>query len=230
MNTLAIRRIIAVIPAKNEAYSIGSIVDKVSKYVSGVTVIDGHSTDSTFANAQSAGARVVIQKESGKGSALKQAFMQVHGDAVVILDADGSMRPEEIPIFKKILDDNPEVDIVKGSRFCGHGYSEDMGTLRRIGNLIFVLLVNLFWSTEYTDLCYGFGAFKTSAMEKLFPLLESNNFDIETEIAIKAKKLGLKVVEVPSVELKREHGQSNLNTFRDGAEILLRIFKELIFR
>lgn len=156
--------------------------------------------------------------------------MQVHGDAVVILDADGSMRPEEIPIFMKILDDNPEIDIVKGSRFLGAGYSEDIGTLRNIGNLIFVLLVNLFWSTEYTDLCYGFGAFKTSAMEKLVPLLESNNFDIEAEIAIKAKKLGLKVVEVPSVELKREYGQSNLNTFRDGAEILLRIFKELFFK
>jgi glycosyltransferase involved in cell wall biosynthesis len=227
---LAINRIVAVIPAKNEASSVGSIVNRVSRYVSQVTVIDGNSTDNTFTNAKTAGAQVILQKESGKGSALRQAFMEVQGDLVVIMDADGSMRPKEIPRFMKIFEGNPEIDIVKGSRFLGDGYSEDISILRRIGNMFFVLLVNLFWSTKYTDLCYGFGAFKASAMEKLVPLLESKNFEIETEIAIKAKRLGLKVLEVPSVELRREHGKSNLNTIRDGTQILLRILKELIFR
>jgi len=227
---LAIHKVTAVIPAKNEALSVGLIVDKVSKYVSQVTVIDGNSTDSTLVTAKRAGAMVFIQRERGKGSALKQAFRRIQGDAVVILDADGSMRPEEIPAFMKILNNNPEIDIVKGSRFLGNGYSEDISLLRRVGNMIFVLLVNLLWSTEYSDLCYGFGAFTISAMEKLAPRLESDNFEIETEIAIKAKKLGLKVVEIPSVELRRKHGKSNLNTLVDGAKILRRIFKEFFNR
>lgn len=205
-------------------------MNRVSKYVSQVTVIDGNSTDSTFLVAKRAGAIVFVEREPGKGSALKQALMEIQGDAIVILDADGSMRPEEIPAFMRILDNNPEVDIVKGSRFLGNGYSEDISLLRRIGNMFFVLLVNLLWSTRYSDLCYGFGAFTASAVKKLAPHLESSNFEIETEIAIKAKKIGLNVVEIPSIELKRKHGKSNLNAFTDGAQILRRILKEFLNR
>jgi hypothetical protein len=53
----------------------------------------------------------------------------------------------------------------------------------------------------------------------LRPILESNNFEIETELFIKAKKLGLNVVEIPSVDYKRKNGKSNLKTFRDGYKI-----------
>ena len=118
------------------------------------------------------------------------------------------------------------MDLAKGSRFLSYGYSEDLSLTRKIGNRFFLLLVNLFWSANYTDLCYGFAAFRKNAIEKLCPHLRSTNFEIETEVFVKAKKLGLKVIEVPSVEFRRQHGKSNLSVFPDGFRILRTIFRE----
>ncbi len=103
-----------------------------------------------------------------------------------------------------------------------------MTVARKVGNLFFLLLVNLFWSANYTDLCYGFKAFTRKSVKQLSPFLKSINFDIETEICIRSKKLRLKVVEVPSVELKRRHGNPKLQTVLDGARILRRIVRELV--
>ena len=65
-----------------------------------------------------------------------------------------------------------------------------------------------------------------NAIQAMAPFLESKHFEIETEILIKAKKLGFNVIEVPSTEFERKNGDSNLNTFRDGFKILKTIFKE----
>ena len=112
-----------------------------------------------------------------------------------------------------------------GSRFLVAGGTEDMTTTRRIGNSFFLFLINTIWNTHYTDVCYGYRAFKKSAVKRLG--LKSNGFDIETEISIKCAKKGLKVLEVPSFEKKRKSGKSRLNTIRDGFLILRRIFLEL---
>jgi hypothetical protein len=88
--------------------------------------------------------------------------------------------------------------------------------------------VNLLWSTKYTDICYGFVALKKDALKVLASTLRSDDFEIETEICIKAKKLGLSVREVPSVELRRKSGNSNLSITRDGIRILKTIMQELI--
>ena len=89
-----------------------------------------------------------------------------------------------------------------------------------------VTVVNLLWSAKYTDLCYGFAAFNKRAIEKLVPQLKSQNFEIETEIFLKALDLGLVVKEVPSTEFIRKNGESNLNSFRDGFKILMKIVEE----
>jgi hypothetical protein len=72
--------------------------------------------------------------------------------------------------------------------------------------------------TNYTDLCYGFVALNRKAIHVLTPILKFNNFEIETELFTKAKKLGLNVAEIPSVEYKRKNGKSKLKTFRDGLQ------------
>src|SRR5208337_4837590 len=123
----------------------------------------------------------------------------------------GSMSPEEVPRFVEAL--LKGADVVKGSRFIDGGGTYDMTATRRIGNTLMALAVNILFGAKYTDLCYGFVAFNKKAIQKLAPLLESNNFEIETEIFIKAKKLGLKILEVPSVEYMRQNGKSNLNAF-----------------
>lgn len=216
-----------IIPTLNEGANIEYVLTELKQMgYNDVLVVDAQSSDGTVKIAKSMGANILIQKGKGKGSALRQAFLNqfVTGDVIVIMDADGSMDPREIPSFIKALDDG--ADVVKGSRFLGNAFSEDMNVLRRFGNLLLLFTVNLIHSTNYSDLCYGFGAFKKNAIKKIHPHLKSKNFEIEAEVFIKAKRMGLKVMEVPSVEYPRKNGKSNLNAFRDGFTILRTIIQE----
>ncbi len=95
-----------------------------------------------------------------------------------------------------------------------------MTPVRRVGNMILTELLNWMFLTDYTDLCYGYIAFKKEALDNLSRHLTTNNFEIETEICIKSKALGLRVVEIPSFERTRRFGKSNLSAFRDGSRIL----------
>lgn len=218
-----------VIPTLNEEENIVEVIQELNQIgCRKILIIDGNSRDRTVEFAKEFGVDVILQNGRGKGDALRQAFGHdgLDGDVVVMMDADGSMNPKEILLFIETLDSG--VDLVKGSRFLRYGYSEDMSLIRRIGNRFFVSLVNRFWSADYTDLCYGFAAFRKDAIKKLCPYLKSTNFEIETEVFIKAKKLGLKVVEAPSIEFRRRHGKSNLCIFRDGFRILKTIIEELV--
>ena len=218
-----------IIPALNEEKSISKVIWELNHLgYDNILVVDGNSRDKTVKVAKDFGASIVSQNGKGKGDALRQAFNHdsLDTDVIVMLDADGSMNIKEIPALIDAIDSG--ADVAKGSRFLGCGYSEDMTLLRKIGNKFLLFLVNLFWSTSYTDLCYGFAVFKKNAIKKLYPYLNAKNFEIETEIFIKAKKLGLKVKEIPSVEFRREHGKSNLSAFQDGFQILGTIFREFI--
>jgi len=217
------------IPAVNEAQNIEVLLNKLALIIPGIaetTVVDGGSTDATVRVAEALGATVVLQKGTGKGAALRQAFKRDHdGDIIVVMDADGSNRPEEVPsIIAAIV---KGADIAKGSRFLKGGGSTDLSYIRKIGNKLFTSIVNHAWSGEYTDLCYGFMAFRQDALQKLMPLLESRNFQIETEICIKARKLGLKVAEIPSIELRRRYGTSKLRGFHDSLSIAKVVLREL---
>ena len=229
MTKTANSNVTVLIPALNEEKSIAKVLWELDHLgYHKILIVDGNSRDRTVEVAKEFGVSVIVQNGSGKGDALRQAFNHdgLDGDVIVMMDADGSMDPKEIPMLIKALDSG--ADLAKGSRFLQYGYSEDMTLIRRIGNQFFISLVNWFWSTNYTDLCYGFGVFRKDAVKKLYPYLKSINFEIETEIFIKAKKLGLKVVEVPSIEFRRRYGKSNLNIFRDGFHILRTIIRELI--
>lgn len=215
----------AIIPTLNEEKTISSVINRTLFHADKVFIIDGRSSDNTVEMAKESASRIITQNGSGKGSALKEAFNYIDSEIVIILDGDGSMRPEEIPFFLKEIYSG--ADIVKGSRFIDGGGSEDISLLRRFGNTLFVILVNTIWGSSFTDLCYGFMAFRKDAIKKLRPILCSKGFEIETEILIKANKLDLKIVEVPSLELKRKFGKSKLNTFRDGFKILLVILREV---
>ena len=229
MNKTSNGNVAVIIPTLNEEKSIAEVIQELNQMgYNNILIVDGNSRDRTVEIAKEFGVNVIFQNGSGKGDALRQAFSHdsLNGDRVVIMDADGSMNPKEIPELIEALDSG--ADLVKGSRFLPHGYSEDMNSIRRVGNHFFLFLVNWFWSTDYTDLCYGFGAFRRSAIEKLCPYLKSTNFEIETEVFIKAKRLGLKVEEIPSTEFRRRYGKSNLSIFRDGLRILRTIVEELI--
>ena len=217
------------IPARNEERNIKDVIFRLKNLgYDNVLVVDGCSEDGTLEMARRNGAKVIAQDGLGKGNAVRQVLSNEYFDvdALVLMDADGSMAPEEIPVFMKAL--NSGADVVKGSRFMKGGSSYDMSLMRRIGNGLLMICTNILFSTKYTDLCYGFAVFSRQAVEKLAPILRSQNFEIEAEIFIKAAEIGLTVKEVPSTEFKRRYGSSKLNWIRDGISIFGRIVREFI--
>ncbi len=216
--------ITVIVPALNEAQNLPHVLPLIPSDVSEVILVDGHSTDETVEVARQLlpSIRVVLQRGRGKGAALRTGFAAARGDIVVMLDADGSTDPREIPSFVRALTSG--ADFVKGSRFMRGGGTADMPLYRKLGNAGFVLMVRLLFGGGYTDLCYGYNAF----WRRVIPALEldGDGFEIETMMNVRALRAGLTVVEVPSFESRRVYGQGRLRTIPDGIRVLRTIFLE----
>ncbi|MEM5773336.1 MAG: glycosyltransferase family 2 protein [Candidatus Aenigmatarchaeota archaeon] len=217
-----------IIPTLNEEENIPLILKEIKKFFSQrrdysyeIIVVDGYSQDKTVEVAKRFGCKIVYD-DSGKGSAILKGMKASKGEIIITMDADMSQRPIELGLMIEGI--RAGYDIVMGSRFIQGGGTEDMPWYRKLGNKFFVFLVNLFWKTKYTDLCYGYRSFKNGVWKKL--RLKSSGFGIETEISIKAAKMGFKVLEVPSFEKKRLYGEGKLKTFKHGWIILKTILKE----
>ncbi len=219
-------RVSVVIPARNEATNLPSVLARLPTYLFEVILVDGHSEDNTVDVARRCrpDIRVVCQGGHGKGNALACGFAAARGDVIVTLDGDGSTRPEEIPRFVDAL--RKGADFAKGSRFAPGGGSADITALRKAGNLALVFLVNLLFRTRYTDLCYGFNAFWTRCLAKLE--VDSDGFEVESLLNVKAARSGLKVAEVPSFECGRLNGLSNLRAWSDGMRVLRTVLSEFL--
>jgi glycosyltransferase involved in cell wall biosynthesis len=227
-----------VIPALNEARNLPHVFARLPDGLHEVIIVDGNSVDDTVATARRLrpDARIVTQNRSGKGNALACGFAAATGDIVVMVDADGSADPTEIPNFVQALLDG--ADFAKGSRFVNGGGSCDITRLRRLGNHMLSGLVNLLCRTRYSDLCYGYNAFwrrhvpvfgldaKTDFPTGSGTKLWGDGFEVETLINIRIAQTGLKVKEVASYEHSRIHGVSNLNAASDGLRVLRTILAE----
>ncbi|MBV9258095.1 MAG: glycosyltransferase family 2 protein [Ktedonobacteraceae bacterium] len=213
-----------VIPTRNEAQNLHYVLPYIPPLVSEIILVDGHSTDGTIEAAQQLlpDIRVINQVKHGKGDALRLGFAACTGDIIVMIDADGSTDPGEIPRFiDALLKGN---DFAKGSRFLKDGGSHDITPLRSLGNYALGMLVNIFFGVRYSDLCYGYNAFWRRCLDSI--RIDCDGFEVETLINIRIHKAHLKIVEVPSIERPRLFGQSNLRTFRDGWRVLKIILKE----
>jgi glycosyltransferase involved in cell wall biosynthesis len=213
-----VRTVSAVIPALNEARNIEWVLTRVPDCVDEVVVVDGRSTDDTIGAALRArpDATIVHELQPGKGAALRAGFARSRGDYIVMLDADGSMEPAEITRYVAMLDEG--FDLVKGSRFMDGGGTTDISRIRALGNLSLLGLANLAYGCAFTELCYGYMAFRRALVPRL--RLDADGFEIETQIVVHAVKAGVRIAEVPSFEAPRRSGESNLRTFRDGGRVL----------
>jgi hypothetical protein len=221
---LGTRRVSVVIPTLNEAQNLPHVLPRIPTWVSEVVIVDGRSTDDTVRIAKTLlpMALIVLEAAPGKGNALARGSAAAHGDIIVMLDADGSTDPGEIPRFVQALLDG--ADFAKGSRCVYAGGSEDITRLRAAGNKLLTWLMNLLYGTHYTDLCYGYNAFWSSCLPYIH--LDCAGFEVETQMHTRAARAGLRVSEVPSMERKRLTGTSNLRAFRDGWRILRMILRE----
>jgi glycosyltransferase involved in cell wall biosynthesis len=227
-----------IIPTLNEARNLPHVFARLPSDIYEIIIVDGHSVDDTLAVVRDLrpDATIVMQTRKGKGNALACGFAAATGDIIAMVDADGSADPAEIPRFVEALLDG--ADFAKGTRFAEGGGSGDITRLRGLGNRLLTGVVNLFYRTSYTDLCYGYNAF----WRKHLPALELNDtaipsaegdsklwgdgFEIETLINIRIATADLAVVEVPSFEHSRIHGVSNLSALSDGLRVLRTVFHE----
>jgi len=231
-------RVSVVIPARNEAHNLPHVLNALPAGLHEVILVDGHSVDDTIKVAVGIrpDLKIIQQTRHGKGNALTCGFAALTGDIVVMLDADGSADPREIPAFVAALAAGAE--FAKGTRFDRGGRSHDITRFRRIGNAVLINLVNLLFGTHYTDLCYGYNAFRV----RLLPLFDlppvqstddtpggmlwGDGFEIETLINVRAARAGISITEVGSTELPRLHGVSNLKAIPDGIRVLRMILSE----
>ena len=233
-------RVSVVIPARNEARNLEALLPSLPTGLFEVVLVDGASDDETVEVARRLrpDVRVVAQTRTGKGNALACGFAACRGDVIVMLDADGSADPAEIARFVDALVGG--ADFAKGSRGLDGGGSDDITLLRSAGNRFLGFVVNTLCGSDYTDLCYGYNAFWAASC---LPVLDldwetpaepgvgrcpwGDGFEIETLIHLRVAEAGLAVVEVPSHELSRVHGVSNLNAPRDGLRVLWTILVEV---
>lgn len=230
-----------VVPARNEAGHLARLIDSIPP-VDQIIVVDGHSTDETvlIAKTHERVSLVLEQQSRGKGAALSLGFQFAEHEYVVMLDSDGSMDPNEIPRLVEAL--RKGAHLARGSRYLPGGGSDDLTHFRSMGNRVLTGLANVLYGVQWTDLAYGYAAFRLSALSRLDVLhfddklptrfgpsrgmAYGQGFEIESLIFCRSARRGLNVVEVPSHERSRWGGDSNLKAVPDGFRALTAILLE----
>lgn len=223
---MAKMKVSVVIPAKNEAFTIRSIIKEAKKHAFEVLVIDGYSTDNTQTIAEEEGAKIV-QDIKGKGKAIQIGIKIAQGDIIVFIDADGSHDAKDIPkLILPIIND--KADMVIASR-CRGGSDELQGNidrcLRLIGGALTVLIINLRWKQNLTDVQNGFRAIKKN-VAKLLNLTEDIT-TIEQEMTMKVLKKKFRIKEIPSHEYERKYGSSTISLKKVWHRYIFSLVKNL---
>jgi len=216
-----------VIPVFNEEATIGNVVTRTKKTLEqlGVSyeilVVDDGSDDRSADIAQELKAHVLKKAHQGKGFALRSGFRQAKGELVVTLDADGSHQPEEIPLVLRYIREN-KADFVVGSRFFNSEANKTkIPKVNRTGNKMFNYLIGYLTGVKISDSQSGFRAIKSSLIKRM--KLGSHGYEVESEMLVKALRMGARVAETPISFDQRTVGKSKLDPIRDGTRILYAI-------
>jgi len=214
-------RIAAVIPTLDEEGAIGPVLAAVPRdWVDDVIVVDGGSRDRTTAEAEAAGARVLVEKRRGYGRACATgAAAAAAGGAeiIVFLDGDGGDRPEAIPsLVQPILDH--KYDFVIGSRLRAKG---SLGAHQALAGRAIGAAIALVYGVRYTDMC-AFRAIRAGALDSLG--MREMTYGWNLEMQMRAARAGFRVLELPVPPGRRLAGKSKVaGTLRGSLKAGFRI-------
>ncbi len=219
-------RISIIIPALNEAASLPHVLPRIPRLpeITEVVLVNGASSDGTpdVAKQVLPDIEIVDQEGRGKGNAVRCGALVAAGEYFLVLDADGSHLPEEIPLYVERAKQG--FDMVKGCRYVEGGGTDDETPARGILVRLVDFVANLLWGTDSRDMAYGM--FLIDRQKFLDLRIQADHFDIEWEVLIKAIRKGLKIARVPAYEARRMHGKSHLTYRRDGWLIFKTVMRE----
>ena len=217
-------KICFLVPAYNEAATIGEVLERIAALDldAKVIVVDDGSVDETAAIAEAAGATVIRQRNQGKGAAIRTAIAHAEGDIAVIQDADMEYDPTEVPeLIEPII--RGSADVVFGSRLRGGKPQRAYLFWHLLGNRFLSLLTNVLFNTTLSDMETGYKAFRLEVLRSLD--LQENGFGIEPEITGKVCKRQLRIYELPISYYGRTHAEGKKITWRDGFRAIFVLFR-----
>ena len=188
-----------------------------------VYVYDNNSSDGTGEIAARAGAVVRRERMQGKGSVIRRMFREIDADCYLMVDGDDTYPAEDAPAMAAAVLDE-QADMVVGDRLSSTYFAENKRPFHNLGNGLVRASINHLFGSDIKDIMTGYRAFSYEFV-KTFPVL-SKGFEIETEMSIHALDKNFKLVEIPVGYRDRPEGsESKLNTYSDGAKVLMSIAK-----
>jgi glycosyltransferase involved in cell wall biosynthesis len=222
------KKLSVIVPVYNEQNTIDEILCRIKAvalagWSKEIIVVDDGSTDRTKDVLTSWEKQVSIiykEKNEGKGSVLSMAFGKATGDIILIQDADLEYCPKDYPVLLAPFD-NPQVDVVYGSRFLGPHLSTMF--LYALGNKFVTLVTNVLFNATITDMETGYKVFRRRVLDGM--TIRSKRFDVEPELTAKVLKKGYQIYEVPISYYGRKFSEGKKLTWRDGVVALWTLIK-----
>ena len=215
-----------VIPVYNEGMAIAALVRQIRQQGLAVIVVDDGSSDGTSRLARDSGATVLANATNrGKGASLIQGFRYALAqgfDAVVTIDGDGQHDPEDIPAFLNLARASGEVIFI-GNRMR---QLKNMPWLRRTTNKFMSWLISQIAGQKISDTQCGFRLFKKELLAGL--RLKTSKYETESEILIRAARLGFRIVSVPIKTIYRGE-KSQINPLLDTWRFLKLVAQESLW-
>jgi glycosyltransferase involved in cell wall biosynthesis len=215
-----------VVPVYNEEPTVGDVVRRIRAVLKQagfrfeVLVVDDYSRDRSPKLAAEQGAKVYqLREHMGKGFALRAGFSKAKGDLVATIDSDGSHLPEELPLLLFPVVQG-KADLVVGSRFMNNGEGTTK-EINKVGNRLFNRLIRVLTVNPISDSQSGYRVMTRQVLQSM--QLTSYEYEIESEMLVKAARKRFRIMEVPITYEQRTYGRSGIDPLRDGIKILIGI-------